>query len=172
MPTLAQIQEEIGNMLELVEGDPTDIDAVAPQMTDIQAYIAELMQSRADKVDAIGQFIKLSTGKAEALEEEGKRLIANAKAMKIQVERLRDYCADFMQANNFQKVKGNLYTLSLRKSESVFVDAMDTLETARPDLVKTEIRKSPDKVAIKNAIKNGEAVPGCELVTRESLQVR
>ena len=40
------------------------------------------------------------------------------------------------------------------------------------EYIKTKIEKNPDKVAIKNAIKNGENINGAKIVTNYNIQIK
>lgn len=74
------------------------------------------------------------------------------------------------QEGGLQKVSGSAYTLSLRAAESVAVTAM--VDTLPPEYVREKVSREPDKTAIKADLKSGKTIPGCDLVTTYSLQIR
>ena len=75
-----------------------------------------------------------------------------------------------MRTNGLKKLSGNAYTISVRESEAVAVTAQ-TEEL--PELYRrTKTTLEPDKATIKEALKGGLTVPGCQLVKTYSLQVR
>ena len=118
MATFAQIQAQIESMLSIPDDMLTD-----EQRTTMDAYLDELGQQEADKVDAFGQFLRLQTARAEAMKEEAKRLSAAAKCIENRLERLKLYYVGVLRVNKLQRVSGNVYTLSTRKSERVEVPA-------------------------------------------------
>ena len=59
--------------------------------------------------------------------------------------------------------------ISYRKSDSVDVTNFEELPE---EFIKTKIEKTPDKVAIKNAIKDGNKVNGAKLVTNYNIQIK
>ena len=59
--------------------------------------------------------------------------------------------------------------ISYRKSDSVEVTDIDKLPE---EYIKTKIEKNPDKVAIKNAIKDGKEINGAKIVTNYNIQIK
>lgn len=171
MPTFAQIQEEIRNMLEIPDDELTD-----EQLADMDIYLDELAKQEADKVDAFAQYLKLESARAEALKAESKRHAERAKAVENGLSRLKNHYLRVMAANNLKKVSGDVYTLSIRKNESVNAPTeKDNPEAlaALPEIykrVKTFIQ--PDKAAIKEGLKAGLEIPGCSLQESFSLLFR
>lgn len=166
MATFAQIQEEIGNMLDIPEEELTE-----EQKAEMDAYLDMLGNQEAEKVDGFAQFIKLESARAEALKEEGRRLSSKAKTAENRIAWLKNRYLTIMQNNGLKKVKGDLYSLSVRATPTVII----TNENAIPDdgiYIKTKIERTPDKIAIKEGLKGGLEIPGCELGTSYSLQVR
>lgn len=167
MPTFANIQEEISNMLAVADDD---LDDSQKQLMD--AYLDDLAIQEAGKIDSFGRLIKLEQARNEACEAEGRRLIAKAKAGEKRLDYLKSRYAETMQRHGIKSIKGNAYSLSLRKSERVEVDDLNLLQKEAGQFVKTKVEIQPDKKAIGLALKVGQSVPGCRLVERETLQVR
>lgn len=140
------------------------------QRSALEEYMDELAKAESDKVDGFGQFLKIESAKAEACKEEAKRLASKAKAAESRLAALKGLYVSTMLSNGLKKVAGNAYTVSIRESESVAVTAQ--IETL-PDIYRrTKITIEPEKALIKEALKGGLNVPGCELVKTYSLQVR
>ena len=83
-------------------------------------------------------------------------------------EKLKERYLGVMQGNALKKVKGDIFTLSIRKSEAA--DAPDA--RAVPEEYWTIKEPTVNKLAVKAALKEGKEVPGARLVQRESLQIR
>lgn len=165
MPNFAEIQTEIAAMLDIPDEELSD-----EQRQVMEDYLEELGVAEAAKVDGFAQFIRLETASAEAMKEESKRLAAKAKTKENRVAYLKGRYMDTMQEHDLKKVAGNSYTLSVRASESVSVTAM--VDSLPPEYVCEKVSREPDKTAIKTDLKAGKTIPGCELATTYSLQIR
>lgn len=165
MSTFADIQAEIAAMLDIPDEELTD-----EQRQAMEDYLDELGLSEAAKVDSFAQFVRLESASAEAMKEESKRLATKAKTKENRVAYLKFRYMDTMQGYGLKKVAGNSYTLSVRASESVAVTAM--VDSLPPEYVREKVSREPDKTAIKTDLKAGKAIPGCELTTTYSLQIR
>ena len=162
-PTFAQIQEEIRAMLDVPDEELDDAHKAL-----MDAYLDELGQQEADKVDSFAQFLKLEGERARLYRDESQRLAAKARPAERRIDYLKGKYLEIMRKHNLKKVKGDIYTLSLRKSESV--DAPDVW--ALPEEYWRQADPEPNKKAIKAALDEGKEVPGARLVVKESLQIR
>lgn len=167
-PTFANIQEEIENMLDI-----PDEELTPEQRQLMDEYLNELAEQEASKVDNFAGFIKRQAGIAEAIKAEADRLAAKAKAINAKIDRLKKRYVEIMQNHGIKKVSGNVYSIGVRENVRVDVTAMgDLVATNNPAFIRTEVTYKPDKVAIKNAIQSGVAVPGCALEKSYSLNIR
>ena len=163
MPTFADIQQEISNIMDI------PLEQMNEEQTKAwNAYADELGVAQEEKIDGYGQFRRLELASADALEAESKRLAAKAKAKRGNVAWLDNYYMRNMQANGEKKIRGQLYTLSIRKSEAVQVSDLSVLPE-KYVTIRTE--STPNKTAIKAAIKAGIEVPGASIVHNFSLNV-
>jgi hypothetical protein len=89
--------------------------------------------------------------------------------IKKTIERMETAISGAMQLFQMDKIESPLIKLSFRKSESVEVINEAQL-TDQFTTTKTTV--TPNKVAIKEAIKNGEVVEGAVLVTNFNLQIK
>ena len=161
--TFSQIQDEIRNMLDVPDDELTD-----EQREVMCSYLDELGGQEADKVDAFGSFIRLEAARAEALKVEAARLASKARTAANRISFLKSRYLDAMQRNGLQNVRGQVYALSVRATDVVTI----TNEVMLPKqyvVEKTTIM--PDKMAIKDALKKGEDIPGAILDKSYSLRV-
>lgn len=165
MPNFEDIQEEIAAMLDIPDEELTD-----EQRQAMEDYLDELGVTEAAKVDGFAQFIRLESAGAEAMKEESKRLAAKAKTKENRIAYLKSRYMGAMQEHGLKKISGSSYTLSVRASESVAVTAM--VDRLPPEYVREKVSREPDKTAIKTDLKAGKTIPGCELTTTYSLQIR
>lgn len=113
--------------------------------------------------------IKSIESDMDIISEEIARLQALKKAKTEAVDRMKNAVIDAMQIYGIEKVTSPTLTLSIRRSEAVEV-ANDAL--LDPNYVSKKITFTPNKIAIKNAIKNGEAVEGAVIRENYSLQIK
>ncbi len=165
------IQDEIAAMLSIPDDELT-----CEQRGMMDDYLNEIASQEAEKVDGFAQFIKLQTALMEACKEESQRLANKARTAGNRIAWLKNKYLAIMQNNGLKKVSGHVYALSVRASEAVAVtenqEELGRLAETEPlYFARVESIKS-DKKAIKEAIKGGHAIPGCELVTNFSLNIR
>ena len=163
MPTFMQIQDEIAGMLAIPDDELTD-----EQRWVMYSYLDMLGDQEQAKVDAFAQFVKLESARAEALKTEAARLASKARTAADRISFLKGRYLDAMQRNGLRQVRGQVYALSVRTTDVVTI----TNEAILPErfvVEKTTIM--PDKLAIKDALKKGEDIPGAILDKSYSLRV-
>lgn len=165
MPTFDQIQNEIAAMLSIPDEDLDDVQRKA-----LDAYLDELATAEASKVDGFGQFIRLQSALAEACKEEAKRLAAKARTAEARIAFLKAKYVASMQGVGVKKISGAVYTLSVRENEAVAITAR--VETLPEIYQRKKTTVEPDRIAIRNALKDGAEIPGCTLGKTYSLHIR
>ena len=113
--------------------------------------------------------IKSLEGDVSIIDEEIKRLRALKEAKTNAIERMKEAVVNAFQVYGITEVKSATLKLSLRRSESVEVINQDQLPEC---FVKAKTTYTPDKVAIKDAIKSGLTVEGAVIVENFSLQIK
>ena len=161
--TFSQIQDEIRNMLDVPDDELTD-----EQRETMYSYLDMLGDQEQAKVDAFAQFVKLESARAEALKAEAQRLANKARTAANRIAFLKSHYLDTMQRNGLRQVRGQVYALSVRATDVVTI-TNEVMLPKRFVVEKTTIM--PDKLAIKDALKKGEAVPGAILDKSYSLRV-
>lgn len=165
IPSFDAIQQEIANILDIPDEELTDEQRLA-----VEDYLNELGEQKAQKVDSFAQFVRLETARAASMKDEAKRLAARAKAAENRLSYLKARYLGIMHSNGLRKVQGNAYTLSVRESKAVVVpedlSGLDEIFLRRKEIVEA------DKAVIKEALANGQSIPGCELRTNYSLQIK
>jgi len=165
MPSFEAIQEEIAGMLSIPDDELTDEQRAA-----MDTYLDELGKQEASKIDAFGQFLRVQSATADACKKEAQRLAGRSRTAEARISWLKTKYLDIMQRNGLRKIQGNVYTLSVRESDTV------TVPTDVNALPETYLRRKesvePDKTVIREALKAGQVIPGCELRKSYSLQVR
>jgi len=141
------------------------------QDSEIQAFdklLAELKDCEQNKADSYGALIKTWEAEAEAFATEIKRMEAQKKTRLNKVERLKSNLELYMQTLKIDRIEGTLFKLVMQKNPpSLRIADENILPENFYKLVKT-----PDKTAIKEAIKNGDVVIGCSLEQTESVRIK
>lgn len=159
--SLYAIQTEYLQLAEALENDELTVE-LESQLTinqnELQAkglaygYIAKEFEYDIDIIDA-----------------EIARLNAMKTTRKNALDRLKATLKGAMELYGIVELKSPTLKISFRKSESVIIQDMSQLDER---FIKTKTTKDVDKVAIKQAIKDGEAVQGAELVTNNNIQIK
>ena len=120
-----------------------------------------------EKAINYGYVIKNFESEVDIIETEIKRLNDLKKARVNAVEKLKNNISDAMQLFGILEVKAPTFKMNFRKSESVEIyDGLD------PEFIVEKVSYQPDKIAIKNAIKEGKTVNGASIVTNFNLQIK
>ena len=113
--------------------------------------------------------IKQLDADCDAIDLEVKRLNALKKVRSNAAERLKANISSAMLLFEVEEIKTPLIKLNFRNSESVEITNEEVLAD-KFLVVKTTT--SPDKKAIKDAIKNGEVVEGAVISYNKNLQIK
>ena len=121
-----------------------------------------------DKVISTAYVIKNNDADIETISNEIRRLQKLKQTKANANDRLKGYIKDNMLQLDKTKIKGDLFNVSVRNN----ADSVEILnESALPeDAIK--VTRTPDKTAIKEALKNGHDVDGATLKRTQSLQIR
>jgi hypothetical protein len=123
-----------------------------------------------EKAINYGYAIKSIESDVSIIEDEIKRLQALKTSRTNAIERMKSTVLEAMQIYGIEKVTSATLTLSVRNNpESVDIPMAELLDSK---YLVTKTTVSPDKVAIKKAIQNGENVEGSTLVRTQSLVIK
>lgn len=177
---LFEISDSMMNLLEYHVNDNTgEVIETEEEFNELYNSIQLDLHTKLDNTNCLQKMID---GELEVIDKEIKRLTAEKKARERKKEWLKNRVDTFV-VRQFTDENGNIdvdglhkYKLELphskisyRKSDSVEVTDIDKLPE---EYIKTKIEKNPDKVAIKNAIKNGENINGAKIVTNYNIQIK
>ena len=122
-----------------------------------------------EKAINYGYAIKSLDDDVTTITEEIRRLTAIKTAKTNASERMREAVSQAMQFYGIEKVTSPTLNLSFRKSEVVEVDLVEALSN---DFKITKTTVTADKIAIKQAIKQGENITGARIVEKLNLQIK
>ena len=176
--TMLQIQNEMYEMLtafqDTLEG-MEEPDEMIEFKAVMEPILVRLSAEEADKADNIAFAYKRAAAEVDFLKAEKKNIDNRIKSANNRLDRFRDYIRLCMVAGGEQKIKGHIHTLFLRKTESVELTEDFNGEQQyheNPQIVKQVVTYSPDKKAIKEAIKAGISIDGAGIKETTSLTIR
>lgn len=149
MASLYEIDQAIMECIDWESGEILDAER-----------LDALQMERQEKVESVALWIKNLSSDAIAYKAEKDAFAEREKAALKKIESLKAWLAGALDGQKFSTWR---CAVTFRKSEAVEIED----ETLLPPELKTEkITYSPNKTAIKEAIKAGEEIPGCKLVER------
>jgi hypothetical protein len=119
-----------------------------------------------------GNYAKVITNiqsDSDSIDAEIKRLKAMKETKDRALNRLKDALREAMLVSGIDKIESSLFKLSLRRSESVEVDVVESLSS---EFINIKNVVTADKVAIKEAIKRGENITGARIIENFNLQIK
>jgi hypothetical protein len=164
-PLYAVAQQYRADLDALAEIDGLDAQTIADTVEGLQGELQDKL--RAVIAYALGLSVE-AAGQAEA----AKRMADRAKGTEKRAEGLLEYARVTMQATGVPEVSTDEWAAKLaRKPPSVQIQDAALIP---PEFMRTPEPPppAPDKAAIAQALKLGQAVPGCELVQGFRLAVK
>ena len=129
----------------------------------------EIEDNIKDKADNVVRFIRNLESEANAIKEEEKRLAEMRKKREKQVENLKQYLFDFTKVADGQKIKGRIFTVSIKKNPASVV--IDDLEAIPEEYKRVKTVVEANKTLLKKVLKENE-VAGAHLEQKESLNIK
>lgn len=155
--------------LELLQAELLNEDNSEDQIKLIEERIIELLDKQENKYENILKLRANKLAQAKMLQDEIERLQKKLKPLNNTVERLENYLDESLRLNGIQTLEVWTFSLSYRTSESVEIENEWLLPA---EFVKVKETRSPDKIAIKKAIKDGQQVTGATVKTNLNLQIK
>jgi len=166
-----EIAGEIALAAELLDGDP-DNEATAISL--IETYLeaqGHTLSALESKADNICRYIDHLAAVARFRKEQSQRLAELAAADERRAQQLTDYMLKVLTTLQPDVAKFSLPTHELRsrRSEAVEIEDEDLIPD---DMFREKITRSPDKSAIKAALKAGQQIIGARLVSRTNWTIK
>jgi hypothetical protein len=158
MASLYEIDQQILACLDPETGEIAD-----PEMLDA------LMMERDAKIESVACWIKNLESDALAYKAEKEAFADREAAAKKKVESLKGWLAHALEGQKFSTVK---CAVSFRKSESVELEEAFDVAHIPAEYLSIKTTYSPNKTAIKAAIKEGKEIAGCKLVEKLNASVK
>lgn len=154
MPTLYEIDSAIMACVDEETGEILD-----------EEKLNTLLMERSRKLEGVALWIKNLESDAVAIKAERDALDKRMKSAENRARSLREWLKNALECQPFETAR---VRVSFRKSESTEIDE-DVLDRK---WCKEKITYTPDKTAIKNAIKAGQMVAGAKIVVNQNIQIK
>jgi len=164
---MSQSIYKIQNEFQLIIAEVINNEGeITPELETALTINKEQLQSKA--VDYC-YVIKQLDYDCEQIDNEIARLNKLKKVRSNLTDRLKNTVSSAMQLFEVEKIETPLIKLSFRNSESVEITNEQQLDAC---FIVTKTVSTPDKKAIKDAIKNGELVCGATISYNKNLQIK
>jgi uncharacterized small protein (DUF1192 family) len=161
--SIYQIEQSYNQLAEeLIENG----GELTPELEQSLAITEEQLQN---KSVAYSFVIKEMDADIDIIDAEIKRLQAAKKQREKASDYLKERIKHAMDTFQIDEIKTPLVKINFRKSETVEVEDVNALPYAYKTV---KVVETADKVAIKEAIKNGADIIGCRVVTNKNLQIK
>lgn len=133
-------------------------------------YVMEILKEELKtKQSNILKYIRNLTLEAEILSEEEERLKTLRKIKELKINNLKKYLTNILLDLKQNKIETDLGTIGLRKSTSVIIDDLNIVPKK---YLNKNVQLIPDKLAIKDILKQGKNIKGVHLQENYSLQIK
>ena len=156
---MTALHDLTGQYLELASNEDLPADAVIDTLQSIVWTIEE-------KAQALVKWSLDIQGDVDKIDAEIDRLTAKKKTIQSRKESLIEYIKNNMEACEIKKISCAFFTKTLVAGQEV-VDVYDA-DAIPDDYVNVKTTVTPDKNAIKRALKDGREIAGCKLSTGKS----
>ena len=151
---LFEIKQEI---LELIDYETGEI-------LDIEKWDNLQMSQESKKINWL-MYIKNESAEITALKEQENSFRERRKKKEKALQRSKE---QFSYVTDYEPFYSTEAEVSYRKSEAVEVDE----SLLHKDFFRETVKVEPDKILLKERLKNGELIDGAMLVTRQNIQIK
>lgn len=149
----------MANLYEINNAIMDCIDYETGEILDVERLNA-LQMEKQDKIESVALWIKNLSADAIAFKAEKEAFVEREKKALKKIESLKNWLSGALEGQKFSTWR---CAVTFRKSEAVEIED----ESMIPQfLINEKVTYSPDKTAIKAALKEGQEIPGCKLIER------
>ena len=136
------------------------------------AALDNLMKAKTETIErgleALCKVRARKQGEIFAIRAEIDRLRGRVEDEEKALVRLEEYIMSIYKRSGQDKVNAGTFTVSKRMSNSVWVSP----DFNNPEYMRTSTTTTPDKIAIREALKNGVVIDGAMMTTKENLSIK
>lgn len=153
MRKLYEINEDIERLLDqdsLIQlGEGAVADTTTGEVFNLTERLENLQIEKAQKIEGVALYLDDVLTKTEQIDKKIAYLECLKKSMEKQVERLHNY---LLYATENKGIETENVSVKVRTSERLIIDVESDIPS---EFLKTKTVEVPDRIAIKQAIKNG-----------------
>lgn len=167
--TFFEISEQMAEIEKALEEciDPETGEVLDDKYQELQEKYQALNVAEADKTEGVCLMVKNKEALVNELKAEKKRITDRIGTLTNDIERTKEFIDHFILKG--QKFETARVRCQYRKTKSVEV-ADESMIPAEYMVEKVTV--TPDKMAIKKALSEGEIVEGCNLIEGSSLSIK
>ena len=162
---LYEIAQEYEAFLAAVENGDIPEEAISDTLEAIKGTLE-------DKADNVACVIKNLLAEIEAMKVEEDRLKERREQKERRAKSMKAYLTDTLLHAGINKIESARNKITFRKSESVVIDDESAFVACAPSSLLTYKDPSPNRTAIKEALKNGEEVFHVHIETKQNIQIK
>lgn len=132
-------------------------------------YYQSIQAQKENKIDSTVRFVQETRGKADMVENEIRRLSALKAFYNNRADRLESGMTRAMEVWGIERIETGFTKVYFRGTPAVLITDEGKIPA---NFFKEKITLTPDKTAIKEAIKSGKRVEGAEIVINKSIQIK
>lgn len=160
---LYELSEQYQTLLDMACDDPTN--------EQLQEMINGLEGKIEEKIENTIKVVRSLEAQAKAIKDEEERLKSRRTSIENNVARLKENVETIMKRVELEKVKGQLFTISLQSNPPKVV-VLDEFFIPQKYFVTPQPVPQLQKKEIIEAWKSGADIPGVQVVQEKSLRVR
>ena len=158
---------DINEKIERLLNDELIIDENTGEVLATYDDLENLLMAFDEKIDNVAYYIKSLDCLTDGLDKEIKVLQTRKKQAQAKTLWLKNYLTTALKMRNMSKFESTKNKITFRKSESV-----EIIDESKIDIGFLRVKFEPDKTKIKESLKKGKNVEGCELVTKSNIQIK
>lgn len=166
---LYEITGDMRNIVAMLDevdsSDTAGLEAVSNALTQIGEEFDK-------KALAVVHVITNHQADVDAVDAEIARLAARKKAIVSRRDWLEGYLLHNMQMTGITEIKHPAFTIRLRNNPESVVIAADAVIPAEFMREPPPPKAQPDKTAIKKALQEGVAIPGCSIERKQRIEIK
>ena len=139
-----------------------------------EARLAQLEGEREAKIEAIALYIKDDEATAAAIRDEERKLAARRQRLERKAESLSRYLSAALDGEKFSTARCEIKWRTVNALDIADETALSRWLATQDD-EETYLRyKEPEinKTALRDALKHGIEIPGCQIVQRKSMSIK
>lgn len=166
--TLYELSEAWGKTLAEIDSYAQEHDGEIKES--LLEKLGAVQESVDEKINNCLSYYKNQLALADSIKLETMNLRLRETAIRENAEKMKNYIHGFLQHHSINKWENAKHAISFRKS--MVLDIYCGIDDIEKDFIRVKVTKEFDKPSIKNAMKKGQSIAGCELIEKNNLIIK